>query len=154
MGTICAAVYANIFTAEFEQKYIYPLIKDKPILFSRRIDDIFMVWTKSEKQLQDFMSELNKKHFSIKFDCIYDCKRIELLDALVYISKWQNNLHFTIFRKSSDRQNFFNVKSKYPYSLKKNIPHSQALRIQWICSTFQDYHSHSRKLIEQFVDKG
>ena len=30
------------------------------------------------------------------------------------------------------------------------MPYSQAR----ICSTFQDYHSHSRELIEQFVDKG
>ena len=29
MGTIWAPAYANIFIAEFEQKYIYPLIKDK-----------------------------------------------------------------------------------------------------------------------------
>ena len=29
MGTICAPAYANIFMAEFEQKYVYPLIKDK-----------------------------------------------------------------------------------------------------------------------------
>ena len=27
MGTIWALAYANIFMAEFEQKYIYPLIK-------------------------------------------------------------------------------------------------------------------------------
>ena len=60
MGTICAPAYANIFMAEFKQKYIYPLTKDKSILFLRYIDDIFMVWTKSEKQLKDFMSELNQ----------------------------------------------------------------------------------------------
>ena len=58
MGTICASAYANIFPAEFEQKYIYPLIKDKSILFLCYIDDIFMVWTKSEKQLKDFMNNL------------------------------------------------------------------------------------------------
>ena len=52
MGTICAPDNANIFMAEFEQKYIYPLIKDKPIFFLRYIDDIFMVWTKSEKRLK------------------------------------------------------------------------------------------------------
>ena len=48
--------------AEFEQKCIYPLIKDKTILLLRYID-IFMVWkklkNKSEKQLKNFMSELN-----------------------------------------------------------------------------------------------
>ena len=62
MGTIGTPAYANIFMAEFEQKYIYLLIKDKSILFLRYIDDIFMVLTKSEKQLKDFMSELNQKH--------------------------------------------------------------------------------------------
>ena len=61
MGTICAPVYANIFMGKFERKYIYPLTKDKSILFLRYINDIFMVWIKSEKQLKNFMSELNQK---------------------------------------------------------------------------------------------
>ena len=126
MGTICAPAYANIFMAEFEQKYVYPLIKDKSILFLCYIDDIFMIWTKSEKQLQDFMSELNQKHPSIKFDYKFDCKQIEFLDTLVYIDQ-QNKLQTTLFRKSSDRQNFLNAKSEHPYSLKKSIPYSQAL---------------------------
>ena len=122
MGTICAPAYANIFMAEFEQKYVYPLIKDKSILFLRYIDDIFMVWTKSEKQLKDFMSELNQKH-PIKFDYKFDCKQIEFLDTLVYIDQ-QNKLKTTLFQKSRDRQNFVNAKLELPYSLKKSIPYS------------------------------
>ena len=82
---ICKYTYANIFMAELEQKYIYPLIKDKSILFLCYIDDIFMVWTKSEKQVKDFMSELNQKHTSIKFDYKFDYKQIKFLDTLVYI---------------------------------------------------------------------
>ena len=31
MGTICAPSYANIFMPEFEEKYIYPLIKNKTL---------------------------------------------------------------------------------------------------------------------------
>ena len=90
MGTICAPAYANIFMAEFEQKYIYPLRKDKLILFLRYTDDIFMIWTKSEKQLKDFMSELNQKHpykHPSKFDYKFDCKQIELVDTLNKIKK-------------------------------------------------------------------
>ena len=68
IGTVCPAAYANIFMAGFEQKYNYPLRKDKSILFLRFIDDIFMVWTISDKQLKHFMRELNQKHPSIKFD--------------------------------------------------------------------------------------
>ena len=66
----------------------------------------------------------------------------------------QNKLQTTLFRKPSHRLNFFNAKRNHPYPLKKSIPYSQALRILLICSTFQDYHNHSRKLIKQFVDKG
>ena len=99
------------------------------------------------------MSELNQKQPSIKFDYKFDCKQVEFLDTLVYIYQ-QNKLQTTLFRKSSDRQNFLNAESEHPYSLKKSIPDSRALRIRRICSTFQDYHSHSRKLIEQFFNKG
>ena len=139
--------------AEFKQKYIHPLITDKSVLFLRYIDDNFMVWTKSEKQLKDFMSELNQKHPYIKFDYKFDCKQIEFLDTLVYIDQ-QNKLQTTLFWKLSDHQNFLNAKSEHLYSLKKSIPYSQALRIQRICSTFQEYRSYSRKLIEEFVIKG
>ena len=38
------------------------MIKDKSIPFLRYIDDIFVVWTKSEKQLKDFMTEITQKH--------------------------------------------------------------------------------------------
>ena len=75
---------------------------------------------------------------TIKFDYKFDCKQIEFLDTLVYIDQ-QNKLQTTLFRISSDYQNFLNAKSEHPYSLKKSIPCSQPLRIRRICSTFQEY---------------
>ena len=48
VGTSCPPAYVIIFMAEFEQKYVYQLIKDKSILSLRYIDDIFLAWTKSE----------------------------------------------------------------------------------------------------------
>ena len=60
------------------------------------IDDVFMVWTKSEKQLKDFMSELNQKHTSVKFDYKFNFKQIEFLDTLVDVDQ-QNKLQTTLF---------------------------------------------------------
>ena len=99
------------------------------------------------------MNELNQKHPSTKFDYKFESKRVEFPDTLVYIDQ-QNKLQTTIFRKSIDRQNYFNTKSENPYSLKKSVLYSQVLQIRRVCSTFQDHHSHSRKLTELFVDKG
>ena len=67
------------------------MIKDKSIFFLHCIDDIFMVWTKSEEQLKDLMNELNQKPLSIKFNYKLVCKRIQFLDTLVYVGQ-QNKL--------------------------------------------------------------
>ena len=71
MGTICAPVYTNIFTANFELKYIYLYIKDKTKMFLRFFDDFFMIWTGSKQELLDFMIDLNKEDPSIKFEFKY-----------------------------------------------------------------------------------
>ena len=48
----------------------------------RFIDDIFMIWTKLEKDLTEFLSELNTEHTSIKFEFKYSRQQIEFLDTL------------------------------------------------------------------------
>ena len=57
MGTICPPAYANM--VNFQLKYIYPSIKDKTKMFLKFIDDLSMIWTGSEQELLDFMSDLN-----------------------------------------------------------------------------------------------
>ena len=49
------------------REIIYPLIKNESSSYLRFIDDIFMVWNKSENELKSFINEVNKKHHSIKF---------------------------------------------------------------------------------------
>ena len=124
MGTICAPAHANMFMAYFEEKFMCPLIDAKTVLYLRFIDDIFMIWTNSEKDLVEFLNELNTKHTSIKFEFKYSRQQIEFLDTLVYIDN--NKLQTTLYKKPTDRQNYLHSKSEHPYSLKKSIAYSQA----------------------------
>ena len=101
MGTIFAPAYANIFMANSELKYIYPYIKDKAKMLLRFCDDLFILWTRSEQELLDFMSDLNKKHYSIKFEFKYSQTKIEFLDVLVY-KDYNNMLQTTIYRTQTD----------------------------------------------------
>ena len=153
MGTICAPSYATIFISEFEEKYIYPLIKNKSVISLHYIDDIFMVWIKSESKLRIFRNEINQKHQSIKFDFKFSKENIEFLDTLVHIDS-NSRLQTTLYKKPTDCQNYLHAKSAHPFSLKKSIPYSQALRITRICSTFEEYRKHSQDLIKRFVEKG
>ena len=59
MGAICAP-YANIFMADFERRYIYPLIKNMSMLYLRYID-IFMIWKGTHDQLQVSLKKLMNK---------------------------------------------------------------------------------------------
>ena len=153
MGTISAPAYGNIFMANFELEYIYPYIKDKTKMFLRSIDDLFMIWTGSEHELLDFMSDLNKKHSSIKFEFKYSQTKIEFLDVLVY-KDHNNMLQTTIYRKQTDRQNYLDARSGHPKSLKDSIPYSEALRIKRICSSQQEFLNHIAKMINQFQKRG
>ena len=88
------------------------------------------------------MTELNQRHVSIKFDYKSDCKQIYFLDTC-------------------DRQNFLNAKSEHPHPLKK-IFHTgkhfefdeYAQHSKKTISRKEEKKSHSRKLIQQFVNKG
>ena len=105
MGTICAPSYANTFMSEFEEKYIYPLIKNKSVIYLRYTGGIFMVWIKSESELRKFMNEINQKHQSIKFDFKFSKENIEFLDTLVYIDI-NNRLQTTFYKNPTDSQNY------------------------------------------------
>ena len=51
IGTVCASSYANLFMVKFEEKQIYPYIKDVYLLYLRYIDDIFIIWKGTKEQL-------------------------------------------------------------------------------------------------------
>ena len=150
MGTKCAPAYANI-----EEKHIYLFIKQISMLYLIFIDDMFMIWTKSENERKIFMKDLNTKHPSIKFDFKYSKNKIEFLDTLVYIDQHQK-LQTSLYQKPTDSQNYLHANSKHPCSFKKSIPYSQALRIKRVCSKFQEYVKHSQALIDiqKLVGKG
>ena len=107
MGVIYDPAYANIFMGNFELKYIYPYRRDKAKIFLRFIDELFLIWTGSEQELLDFMSDLNKKHPLIKFEFKYSQIKIEFLDVLAY-KDHNNMLQATIYRK----QEFLNHTAK------------------------------------------
>ena len=91
--------------SEFEEKYIYTLIKKKSVTYLHYRDAIFMVWIKSESELRQFINKINEKHQSIKFDFKFSKENKEFLDTLVYIDS-NNRLQTALYKKRNDRQNY------------------------------------------------
>ena len=101
---------------EFEERYIYPILKNKSSSYLRFIDNIFMVWIKSENELKSFINEI-KRSF-IKFDFKFSKEKFEFLDTLVY-KDHNNRLQKILSKKQVDHQNYLDAKSAHTLSLKK-----------------------------------
>ena len=152
MGTICAPPFANIFMGKFEETFIYPYIQNLSILYLRYIDDLFLIWTGTKQQFEDFISNLNDQHPSIKFSHKISKKSIDFLDTTVYIKN--RRLHTTIFTKPTDKQNYLHYKSEHPLPLKNSIPFGQILRIKRICSEAKEFMKNCTKMLSKFTLRG
>ena len=62
MDILCAPTYANILMAYFEEKFIYPLIRNATTLCLCYIDDIILIWTKSENELHFLKNSMSNIH--------------------------------------------------------------------------------------------
>ena len=57
MGTKCAPSYANIFMGWFEEKFIFPLLKNLSNFHLRFIDDIFLIWNLTKTEFDNFLKK-------------------------------------------------------------------------------------------------
>ena len=80
----------------------------------RVIDDIFLLWNESKIQLLDFITRLNCRHQTIKFDFKY-------LKSSVYKPKEKNKLVRTIYWKPTYRKNVLDLTSAHPKLLSNSI---------------------------------
>ena len=55
MGTKCGPSYANIFMGWFEEKFIFPLLKNLSDFYLRFIDDIFLIWNGTITEFDNFL---------------------------------------------------------------------------------------------------
>ena len=65
-GTKMAPAYAKLFMGSLEPILAWlghPYI----LLWKRYIDDIFLIWTGTDEQLNTFITNINKVHSTIKF---------------------------------------------------------------------------------------
>ena len=99
-----APAYAlNLFMGEFERKALQNYT-DKPHLWLRYIDDIFMVWTHGQEKLDDFIKYLNNIHPTIKFTSERSTTSIPFLDVNIQLSN--GKIETDLFCKPTDKHQY------------------------------------------------
>ena len=161
MGTPMAPNYANLFMAKFEEDLItsyYTATGFKPLVWYRYIDDIYLIWTYGEEELQKFLqyadnfSRMKNMKSEIRFEVNQSEKEVNFLDVSVTMENGQ--LRTSLFSKPTDAHLYLNYSSSHPRHVLRNIPKGQFIRVRRICSESADYHHHSQILSKFFVERG
>ena len=91
---------------------IHTLIVGKSLTYFRYINDIFLIWTGTKNELDQFFKNLNKKDPSTKFYNKASKNRIVFLDSEIYLHN--GKLYTKIYRKETDRHHYLHIKSEHP----------------------------------------
>jgi hypothetical protein len=152
MGTKVAPSFANLFMADFEDRYVYTQ-SIRPSIWLRYIDDIFLVWNHNEDELKRFIEHLNSCHPTIKFTAETSTKQVNFLDTTVLISS-EGKLYTTLYSKPTDSHNYLRFDSAHPKHCKTSLPYSQFLRLRRICYHISDYDKNASMLASHFIRRG
>ena len=153
MGTPMAPSIANLFMGWLEKNMLSqsPVYIDEKV-WKRFIDDIFLLWTGTEADLDRFLKYINTFHPTIKFTYTISNIQNHYLDIVVKIVN--NFLQTDLYTKSTDAHNYLHNTSCHPKHCLRNIPYSQMLRIKRICSTEEDFEVRCQEMANNFIKRG
>ncbi|XP_072166479.1 uncharacterized protein [Diadema setosum] len=153
MGTKMAPAYANIFMATLEEEFLssYP---QKPTVYVRYIDDIFIIWDHSIEELAAFHQAFNSCNQSIKFTMESSQEKVHFLDVLVSIDQDNQTLQTSVYRKPTDSFSYLRFDSFHPHHIKQSIVYSQMLRFRRIISDEDMFDREVLTLGRQFLKRG
>ena len=129
MDSKLAPAYANTFMGKLEKEILdtSPLL---PTYYRHFIDDIFMVWPHSLKDLQRFITHMNNANGSIQFTHEFSQEEIVFLDVVVYKDSKNNNstLHMRTHIKPTNKQLYVREGSYHPPGTSKGVAVGEAIR--------------------------
>ena len=113
----------------------------KPLVWLRYIDDV-----NGKQLLENFLSNINKHHNTIKFTATLSREEVIFLDTRVYIK--EGHLETDLHVKDTDTHQYLHATSCHSLCCKTAIPLSQALRLKRICSTNEYFEKRTQELAE------
>ena len=126
MGTKAAPPYTNLFMGRHEETIREAFIWAIPF-WKRFIDDIFLIFIGTTKQLQSMKDFMNNLHPTIKFTFEHSTQEISFLDTKIHIGA-DRKLSTTLYRKPTDCAALLHFHSNYSLKCKESTIFSQALR--------------------------
>ena len=151
MGTKMASQYANIFMFNLEENFLQNTY-NKPLIYLRYIDDIFLLWTHGEEKLLQFYKDLNSEDPDIHVTINHSTEKINFLHNTIRLK--HNTLQTSLCKKSTHSQTYLHPTSSHPPRAFASIIFSQALRYKRIWSNEKELNLQLTTLKNAFTTLG
>ena len=158
MGTKCAPPFANFFLATLEEKALATWHGPHPLLWLRFLDDVLMLWSGDNDQLQSFLSHLNSQMSQIKFTMSSSQESTTILDLEIYKGhrfRRSGILDTKLYIKPTNPQSFLHFQSCHSASTFSTIIiKGELLRSLRATSDAESYTIIVSKLLDRFLERG
>ena len=151
MGSPLSVTIANYYMTHLENKIIESNLACKPTIYSRFVDDCFII-TKSEENLIQLKNAFESESV-LKFTCEFGHhKQINFLD--VHVEESNNRYITSVYQKSTNSGIFLNANSECPERYKLGTITALIHRAYKISSDWHIFNSTVDRLKQLFVNNG
>lgn len=122
MGTPCACIYATVFFAYFERKYILTKYRSNFLLYKRQIDDIFGIWVDNPEHpsaWEDFKMDLNN-YCKLDWNTEELSSTVDFLDLTLWIDS-DGKVQYKTYQKPMNLFLYIPAHSSHPPGLIKSL---------------------------------
>ena len=161
MGKSWAPALADLFMANWEETLFQHCqthnIPHPNFFWVRYLDDVFMIWTHSKQDLENFLNVANNWHDNITLEATWNDTQIDFLDVTIY--KGENHstsglLDTKSYRKPTDKMQYLHPLSCHPEHTFRGLIHGLLLRLQRLNSQLATFIVAAKELFQALLHRG
>lgn len=157
MGTSCAPSYANLYLGGWErtvfaEETLQPFL-NHVLCWYRFIDDLFVIWTRTESSQIQFIDQLNINQLKLCFTFSYDSSNIPFLDLKI-IKGSTGQIRTDLYCKPTAGNTLLHASSAHPHPLVHSILYAQYFRLCRKCTKDGDFYIQASTLRDRLLARG
>ena len=164
MGAAFSPTIANIYMSTILRDFLRTQTT-QPLIITRYIDDILMIWTDTTEELNNFLTNLNSFHNNLNFTHEHSYLTIDFLDLTIYKGThfpYTNLLDTKTFQKPQNLYQYLHFSSAHPKNIYKAIIIGECIRYARTNTTTETYTAtvhmfkqrlHKRNYPEKLINK-
>ena len=144
-GTAMGAAFSPTITNIYMSIILRDFLKTQttqPLIITRYIDDILMIWRDTTEELNNFLTNLNSFHNNLNFTHEYSYLTIDFLDLTIYKGThfpYTNLLDTKTFQKPQNLYQYLHYSSTHPKNIYKAIIIGECIRYVRTNTTTETY---------------